>query len=292
MKDNNSKYCVYFHTCKISNKAYIGITNQPTEKRWGKNGRRYLETYTNGEYVQPIFARALRKYPDWENDWDHIIFMDNLSEREAKQMEIRLIALFKTNACRYGNDCGYNCTDGGEGCSGRVCTEETRKKLSKSRKGKNNPMYGVSLSGEKNGMYGKHHSEETKQKLREMFSGENGPMFGKHHTEETKKKISESHKGKYSGENNPFYGKAHTDETKEKIRNAAKNRTDNKKSVVQLDDFGNLIKEWSSITDAWQTLGICRTSIPHCLNGKQKHAGGYCWEIASEYYEQKSYNTK
>jgi len=32
-------------------------------------------------------------------------------------------------------------------------------------KGSNNPMYGVSLSGEKNGMYGKNHTEESKKKI-------------------------------------------------------------------------------------------------------------------------------
>ena len=216
--------------------------------------------------------------------------MDNLSEDDAKKMEMRLIALFKTNVYRYGSDYGYNCTDGGEGCSGRTMSEETRRQLSESRMGEKNPMYGVSLFGENNGMYGKHHSDKTKQKLREMFSGENGPMYGKHHTEETKKKLSEIHKGRYNGEYNPFYGKTHTDETKKKISIAAKNRTDNKKPVVQLDDFGNMIKEWDSITVAWQTLGICRMSIPHCLAGKQKHAGGYCWMSAAEYYEQLNTN--
>ena len=117
-----------------------------------------------------------------------------------------------------------------------------------------------SLSGENNPMYGKHLSDECKQKLHEsniaywsvqdnrdkqsntqkklwtdekrlersiLLSGENAPMYGKHHTEETKRKISES-RAKYfkdnpgciSGENNGMYGKHHSDETKEKLRNA------------------------------------------------------------------------
>ena len=40
--------------------------------------------------------------------------------------------------------------------------EEYRKVQTERVQGENNPMYGVSLDGEKNGMYGKHHSDETK----------------------------------------------------------------------------------------------------------------------------------
>lgn len=35
-----------------------------------------------------------------------------------------------------------------------------------------------SISGEKHFMYGKHHTESTKNKLRVAFSGVNNPMYG------------------------------------------------------------------------------------------------------------------
>lgn len=63
-------------------------------------------------------------------------------------------------------------------------SEETRRKMSKNRK------------GEGNAFYGRHHSEETKQKLREANSGENSLMWGKHLSEEQKKRISEAHKNR------------------------------------------------------------------------------------------------
>lgn len=82
---------------------------------------------------------------------------------------------------------------------GKKLSEETRQKISQSGKGKrvgkDNPMFGKGLSGELNGMYGKHHTEETKQKLSEMNRGENNHFYGQHHTKETKKRLSESHKG-------------------------------------------------------------------------------------------------
>lgn len=39
---------------------------------------------------------------------------------------------------------------------------------------------------------GKLHTEEHKRKISEALKGEKNPFFGKHHTEETKQKISES----------------------------------------------------------------------------------------------------
>ena len=45
-------------------------------------------------------------------------------------------------------------------------TEEYKKKMSKDRKGKNNPMYGRKLS------------EETKKKLSDSKKGKKNPMYG------------------------------------------------------------------------------------------------------------------
>ena len=74
-------------------------------------------------------------------------------------------------------------------------SEETRKKISESNKGKH--------AGENNPMYNKHPSEETRKKLSEARKGEKHPMYNKHHSEETRKKMREAKKGKYTGENNP-----------------------------------------------------------------------------------------
>lgn len=49
------------------------------------------------------------------------------------------------------------------------------------------------------------------------LTGESNGFYGKHHTEESKKKIGEKSKERNQGENNPFYGKKHTEETKQKM---------------------------------------------------------------------------
>lgn len=103
--DNKNTWCVYIHTNKINNKAYIGVTSKRPEKRWGENGNRYSHN--------PALQNAIDKY-GWDN-FNHIIFMSNLSEQKAKHIEILLIALFQTNCKRfYTPSYGYNMTDGGD----------------------------------------------------------------------------------------------------------------------------------------------------------------------------------
>lgn len=87
----------------------------------------------------------------------------------------------------------------------------------------NNPLTlqhsSEAVKGDKNPFYGKTHTEETRQKLRENHadtSGENNGMFGRTHTPEVKQKLSELGKEKFGGSKNP---KAHfTEEQVKTIR--------------------------------------------------------------------------
>lgn len=70
-------------------------------------------------------------------------------------------------------------------------SENVRNPITLSRiSGVNHRLYGV--KGENNPWFGKHHSEETKAKLRAMFSGKNNPFYGKTHSAETRKKIGKN----------------------------------------------------------------------------------------------------
>lgn len=60
--------------------------------------------------------------------------------------------------------------------------------------------------GPNNGFYGKHHTEETKQKIRESMPDTSYNWRGRHHTEESKRKMR-GPRPSVSGENNPNYGK-------------------------------------------------------------------------------------
>ena len=263
MEIKNGSYCVYVHTNKINGKKYVGQTingNRPN-KRWD-NG--------NGYKNSSVFYKAILKY-GWDN-FEHEVIANNLTEQEADNFEILLIDKLKTMDLNKG----YNIESGGT--KNKTMSDDTKKKISESHMGDKNPMYGISLFGVKNGMYGKHHTEKTKQKLSEALSGKNNPNYGKQLSSEHKQKISESRKGKYTGENSPMHGRHHTEEARRKMSEAHKGeKASNAKIVVQMDDNYDLIKIWPYIADAYRTLNICRQSIPEVLNGKQHHAGGFRW---------------
>ena len=72
-------------------------------------------------------------------------------------------------------------------------------------------------------------------------------------------------------------GKPLQKEIKEKISNTLKGKPSKKKrKVKQLDMNRNLIKEFSSITEAKLQTGI--KGINNVLTGRAKKAGGYLWE--------------
>ena len=46
--------------------------------------------------------------------------------------------------------------------------------------------------------------------------------------------------------------------------------------------FKNFIKEFNSIKEASEEIGISKPAIVHCLKGKTKKAGGYKWKYKYE----------
>lgn len=101
-------WAVYIHISP-SNKYYVGITSmKPIKKRWA-NGK----GYSKNKY----FSRAIEKY-GWSN-FKHIIYAENLTQEEAKKIEISLITQYNSTQ----NQFGYNITSGGEGAAGLIKTQ-------------------------------------------------------------------------------------------------------------------------------------------------------------------------
>ena len=48
-------------------------------------------------------------------------------------------------------------------------------------------------------------------------------------------------------------------------------------AVLQYDLKGNYIQEFSSCIEAGKHVGVHRTSISDCINGRSKKSGGYVW---------------
>lgn len=131
MKDE-FKYSVYKHTSP-SGKVYIGITCQKPEDRW-KNGSGYLNKNKIGNYGQPAMANAILKY-GWDK-FKHEILFENMSKKDAEKKEVELIAIYKSD----NENFGYNIDRGG--CAVGKKTKQTRQKMSNSKLGAKNAMYG------------------------------------------------------------------------------------------------------------------------------------------------------
>lgn len=184
--NQEKKWCVYKHTNKINGKVYIGQTCQNPEDRW-QNGEGYKTC--------PRFYNAIQKY-GWDN-FVHEILYKNLTLDEANKKEIDLIKEFQSTNDKFG----YNIQDGGKNSK---MSEETKAKITarrRSYKGINNPNYG------------KHLSQETKDKIRKK-------NLGRHLSEESRKKMSESHKR--NGKSDYWRGKKFSEEHKKKIGIASK----------------------------------------------------------------------
>lgn len=66
--------------------------------------------------------------------------------------------------------------------------------------------------------------------------------------------------------------------TDKQRHNLNKHKGCNKKSIVQFDFSGNLVKEWDSQFEAANTLSISCGNISHCLHGRRPCAGGFIWK--------------
>jgi hypothetical protein len=161
-------------------------------------------------------------------DKSRIIFLkQNLTEEEAFKHEIYMIAVFGRKDL--GTGILRNKTDGGDGASGVIRNQETRRKMSESRRGEKNPRYGKPRSEETRRKMselkrGKSHSEETRRQMSESRRGGNNSFYGKSHSQESRRKMSAARKGKSLSEETKKKisaarkGKPRSEETKRKIK--------------------------------------------------------------------------
>lgn len=159
---------------------------------------------------------------------------------------------------------------------GIECSKEKRRKISISNTGKiRTPEMLKNLS---DAHIGVHLSDEAKRKLSE-YRGEKAGFFNKHHTEETKQLLRDINTGKN-----------HTEETKQLLRdiNTGKHaylkELNLKKSKVvlqyTLDDV--FVMEYYSTKEATRCTGINSGSISYCCKGKMKTAGNFKWTYKNE----------
>lgn len=154
-----------------------------------------------------MILNAIKKYG--KNNFKKEILENCSNEKDMDEKEIFWIKELNSTDRKIG----YNICEGG--------------KTYRTMKGENNPMFG------------KHLSEETKQKIREKrklqkmteeqkeqlrikWSGDENP--GKNKSPETIEKISQNRRGKCVGKEHPLFGKKHTEETKKHWSEVRKGR--------------------------------------------------------------------
>lgn len=200
-------YCI---TNKLNSKKYIGVRSSdilPTDDL----GIKYFSSSTDTEFIEEQHTHPESFTYEIINEYD---IREDAIKEEIRLHKLHNVATnenFYNKSIQTSTKFNYNNT-------GNHHSGETKKKISDSHKGyKHSPeaiekMMGrtpwnkgkklseeerKSYSGENNGMYGKR--------------GKDSPNYGKHHSEETKRKMKEARTGKTY---------KHTDKAKKKMSDA------------------------------------------------------------------------
>lgn len=234
--------------------GYIYMITSPSGKKYiGQTIRSIKERLDEHPRKKDCIAihNAIQKY-GWENmkkEWYRVPDEDlNFYE----EMMVTLLGTLSPD--------GYNLKEGGGNCGKH--SETTIQKMKESQSGEKNPMFGKTRTDETK----KKHSESTKGEKNHMYgnghliAGEKNPMFGKTLTKDHRQKISKSRIGKYRGEKN---GRS--------------------KKVYQYDLDNNLVQSFESCGEAARHLGntsVSSSNIRACARntcGKHKSAYGFKW---------------
>ena len=126
----------------VNGKIYIGKSSS------GKN--RYAEHLRVAKGGPKIYSscfslihKAIVKYGD---AIEFLPMQEFATEAEAFAAEKYWIQFYKTNVFKFGNEFGYNLSDGGDGVSGLKHSQAAKDKMSKAKTGMPSPNKGITLS--------------------------------------------------------------------------------------------------------------------------------------------------
>ena len=266
---------VYKISNLVSDRYYIGYSKN-INKRFCVHRSKLKNSCHDNIFLQRAYNL------DGEDKFIYEIIHKCNTDKEAKEIELQYLTdlsirnkLYNLNYNNSGGDLLTNHPDK-ESIREQILksyTETISKMSSEERKEK----YGK--NGEKNGMYGKTHTEEARKKFSEVHTG-NSYCKGKKASDETKKKFSEIAKQRI-GEKNPFFGKHHTEETKEKLREKNKGTQSPSRISILIDNIN-----YVSMTDASKKLSIPLPTILWRLNSKNPKFNNYKYsELSTQPFE-------
>ncbi len=108
-----------------------------------------------------------------------------------------------------------------------------------------------------------------------------GKTYEEIHGVELAQKMRDIRRERFIGDKNPMFGKSSGMKGKKMSEESrAKLSSSKSKPIIQMDLDSNFIKEWSSVREASEVLGIHQSSLNNCLslNYRAKTAGGFKWE--------------
>ncbi len=225
-------------------------------------GKGSLDRINNSIYDKGTFkSNKIRSIKNKGGKVIRLKLYENLYNHESLELEKLMIS--KIGRRDLNNGPLTNLTNGGDGRLISPHTEETKRKISETKKSQN--LHTIV-------------TDAQKEHLREINLGEKNPMYGKTHSNEIKKAQS----FRVSGKKHPMYGKKHSEETLSKIRENRNKNVDQKKKnienrlkhnkcILQYDLNGDFIREFESIKIASKELGLSESLIGKTCRGIVKN---------------------